>query len=89
MQLYVSDLDVAAGAPRAALKGLRRVRLGAGETRTVDFGIDASMVTIVDGAGREVRPQGQFRLTIGGASPGGRAVSLGAPDGAEAVLTVR
>ena len=89
VQLYVTDIDAGARAPRAALQGLRRVRLGAGEANTVEFAIDASMLTIVDDAGREVHPQGRFRLTIGGASPGPRAVSLGAPEAALAVLTVR
>jgi beta-glucosidase len=89
VQLYVSDLDAAAHAPKASLKGLRRVRLGAGETQTVEFAVDPSMLAIVDASGREVRPRGSFRLTVGGASPGTRAVALGAPEPAQAVLAVR
>ncbi|HVQ30975.1 MAG TPA: glycoside hydrolase family 3 C-terminal domain-containing protein, partial [Vicinamibacteria bacterium] len=89
VQLYVSDLDAAAHAPRAALKGLKHVRLAAGESRAVEFAVDPSMRAIVDAAGRDVRPRGQFRLTVGGASPGTRAVALGAPEAAQAVLTVR
>ena len=43
----------------------------------------------VDDSGRESVEKGRVRLTVGGASPGPRAVALGAPKPAEAVFTVR
>ena len=89
VQLYVSDLDPAAHAPRAALKGMKRVRLAAGESQTVEFAVEPSMLAIVDAAGREARPRGQFRITVGSASPGARAVALGAPEPVQAIVTVR
>ena len=89
VQLYISDLDPAAHAPLAALKGMKRVRLAAGESQTVEFAVEPSMLTIVDDAGRETRPRGQFRITVGSASPGARAVTLGAPEPAQAIVTVR
>ncbi len=89
VQLYVSGPRASARAPRAALKGFRRVRLGPGEARTVELAVEPSMLALVDDAGRERAEKGEFRLTIGGASPGPRAVALGAPEPAQAVVTVR
>ena len=89
VQLYVSDLDPAAHAPRAALKGMKRVRLAAGESQTVEFAVEPSMLAIVDAAGREARPRGRFRITVGSASPGARAAALGAPEPGQAIVTVR
>jgi beta-glucosidase len=88
-QLYVSGLRSSVRAPRAALKGFRRVRLGPGEAGTVEFAVEPSMLVLVDEAGRERVEKGEFRLTIGGASPGARAVALGAPEPAQATLIVR
>ncbi|HSB60460.1 MAG TPA: glycoside hydrolase family 3 C-terminal domain-containing protein, partial [Vicinamibacteria bacterium] len=89
VQLYVARVGASGRAPRAALKGIRRVRLAPGEARTVEFAVEAPMLALVDEAGRERVEKGEFRLTIGGASPGARAVALGAPEPAQAVLTVR
>ncbi len=89
VQLYVSGPQGPVRAPRAALKDFRRVRLGPGEARTVEFAIEPSTLTLIDEAGRERGERGEFRLTIGGASPGNRAIALGAPEPAQAVLTVR
>jgi beta-glucosidase len=46
------------------------------------------MLAIVNDEGEAVVEPGRFRLTVGGASPGARAVALGAPKPAEAVVTV-
>ena len=48
----------------------------------------SDMLAIIDEAGGEVVEKGKFRLTVGGSSPGARAVALGAPKPAVAVLTV-
>ena len=45
-------------------------------------------LVIVNDEGEAVVEPGRFRLTVGGASPGARAVALGAPKPAEAVVTV-
>jgi beta-glucosidase len=89
VQLYVAEVDAPVRAPRASLEAFRRVRLGPGETRTVEFAVEPPMLAGVDAAGRELRARGKFRLTMGGASPGTRAVALGAPEAASAVLAVR
>jgi beta-glucosidase len=89
VQLYVTDLQASVRAPLASLKGFRRVRLAAGETRTVELEVPKTALAIVDAAGRRVVEKGEFRLTVGGASPGARARALGAPEPAQAILTVR
>lgn len=89
VQLYLSGPKSASRGPLAALEGIRRVRLEAGEARTVEFAVGPAMLAVIDEAGRERSAQGEFRLTIGGASPGARAVTLGAPEPAQATLTVR
>jgi beta-glucosidase len=89
VQLYVSRLPASARVPRAALKAFRRVRLGAGESRTLEIAVEPSMLALVDESGRERVEKGDFRLTVGGASPGSRAVALGAPEPVQAMLKVR
>jgi len=89
VQLYVSDLEASVRVPRAALKAFERVRLAPGESRTLELAVTPSMLALVDDAGTKRVEAGQFRLTVGGASPGARARALGAPEPAEAELTVR
>jgi beta-glucosidase len=89
VQLYVSDLEASVPAPRASLRGIRVVRLEPAESTVVEFAIEPPSLAIVDESGRSLVENGEFRITVGGASPGDRAVALGAPKPAEAVLTVR
>jgi beta-glucosidase len=88
VQLYVTDVEASVRVPLTSLRAFRRVFIGPGESETVEFTVTPNMLAIVDGTGREVVEQGEFRLTVGGASPGARAVALGAPKPAVAVLTV-
>jgi beta-glucosidase len=55
----------------------------------VTFTVGLDELALVDESGRKVVAPGRYRLTVGGASPGPRAVSLGAPRPAEAILTVQ
>jgi beta-glucosidase len=89
VQLYVTHRKASVRVPLAALKGVSRVRLGAGETRTVQFAIEPAMLAIIDAAGNEVQEAGEIQVTIGGASPGARATALGAPAPAQAIVTMR
>ncbi len=87
VQLYVTGPG--SHAPLASLKGVRRARLAPSESTTVEFKIEPAMLTLVDDQGNPRQVPGDYRITVGGASPGGRAVALGAPDPASAVVTVR
>jgi beta-glucosidase len=88
VQLYVTALDASVRAPLASLKAFDRVFVGPGESETVEFAVTPDMLAIVDDAGEAVVEPGRFRLTVGGASPGSRALVLGAPKPAVAVVTV-
>jgi beta-glucosidase len=89
VQLYVTDVEASVRVPLASLEAFRRVLIGPGESETVEFTVTPDMLSIVDDVGRDVLEKGEFRLTVGGASPGARALALGAPEPAEATLTVR
>jgi beta-glucosidase len=88
VQLYVTALDASTRVPLASLRAFERAFIGSGESETVEFAVTPDMLAIIDDAGKAVVEQGRFRLTVGGASPGSRAVALGAPKPAEATLTV-
>jgi beta-glucosidase len=79
VQVYVSALDVP-GAPLNSLVAFRRVALRAGERKTLAFEVPAERLALVgeDGVARVV--PGRMRVTVGGCSPGGRGVALGAPE---------
>ena len=89
VQLYVSDPDAANGAPISSLRGFERVRLEAGESRTVSFTIDDEVLEMADAQGKFAVEPGDYRITVGGSSPGTRSLELGAPKPAEYVLTVK
>jgi beta-glucosidase len=89
VQLYVSALDASADAPLASLKGFQRVAIEPGRSETVEFAVTADMLAVVNDEGESVVEPGRYRLMVGGASPGARALDLGAPRPAEAVITVQ
>jgi beta-glucosidase len=89
VQLYVSALDAKTRVPLAALKAFDRVSVAPGKSQTVEFTVTPDMLSIIDDDGKAVVARGRYRLTVGGASPGPRAVALGAPEPAEGVVTVR
>jgi len=88
VQLYLTDLKASVRTPLYDLRGFQRVRLWAGETRTVRFHLDAEAMKIVDDTGKSVLEPGDFRITVGGSSPGKRAVELGAPEPVSTEFTV-
>lgn len=87
-QLYVSDLEASAPVPIQKLVGFQRVRLGPGERRELVFTIAPEQLALVDEDGASRIEPGQFRVTVGGCSPGARGVALGAPEPVTATFTV-
>jgi beta-glucosidase len=67
-QLYVSHPG-AAGAPVRALERFERVHLKKGETRRVDFALDARALSVVDAQGVRRLVPGRVDLWIGGGQP--------------------
>jgi beta-glucosidase len=89
VQCYLSDLEASVRVPRYDLKGFQRIFLWPGQSRTVCFELTADAMKLVNNEGDLVLEPGQFRVTLGGSSPGPRALELGAPKPVSAVFTVR
>jgi beta-glucosidase len=79
IQLYLRDDQASARTPRFALKDFSKIKLQAGESRTISFTITAGMMELVLEDGRKVIEPGEFSYWIGGASPDPRSWELGAP----------
>jgi len=88
VQLYVTDLEASVRVPISALKGFKRIALKPGQSQTVTFTITPEMMSLVNDDGATVLEPGQFRITVGGCSPGPRGATLGASRPAQAVFTV-
>jgi len=89
VQLYLTDVEASARTPISALKGFHRSRLEPGQQRTVAFTITPEMMSVVDENGDSRLEPGQFRVTIGGCSPGKRSTDLGAPQPVQATFIVQ
>ena len=55
----------------------------------VELPLTAAMFARIDDDGREVIDSGEHAAIVGGASPGPRAVALGAPEPVKATVTIR
>lgn len=88
VQLYVSDLEASVTVPLSSLKDFRRVHLEPGESKTLSFTIGNEQLSIIDDDGKSILEPGEFRITVGGSSPGSRSLDLGASSPAEIVLSV-
>ena len=69
VQLYLS-FPKSPAAPRHALRGMTRVHLAAGETKRVQFSLDARDLSEVNSIGDRIVAAGAHRLYIGGGQPG-------------------
>ncbi|TWI69808.1 beta-glucosidase [Pseudoduganella lurida] len=68
VQLYLRDKVASIVRPVQELKGFRKVKLAAGERRTVRFTIDRDALAFVNGRLERVAEPGDFVLMIGSAS---------------------
>jgi beta-glucosidase len=73
-------------APRATLVDFKRVTLTASAKVLVEFCLSSEAFRQFDESGRNVWVQGRFELVVGSASPGARAIALGAPVPATAIV---
>jgi len=67
-QVYL-QFGGAAGAPGRALRGLRRLHLRAGASRTAHFTLPARQLSHVNDAGQVVVSAGQYAVSVGGGQP--------------------
>lgn len=88
VQLYVTDLEASVDVPISSLKGFKRVFLEPGESQKIGFTVDEKMLQLVNEDGKFILEPGEFRITIGGSSPGSRSLELGAPEPVEILLAV-
>lgn len=79
VQVYLSDLQASTVVPRCHLIFFERVTLAPGESRHLTFAITPTMLAFYNDDGQPTIEPGQFRLEIGGCSPGLRGQELGAP----------
>jgi len=70
VQVYVSYKDQTIKVPRQALKGFRRISLKAGESKTVNFVLNAAALAVPDEHGTMIYPKGKLMVSVGGGQPG-------------------
>lgn len=78
VQFYLSDIQASTIVPLHHLIGFERVELKAGESRVVKFSITPEMMSFINDDGKLTLEPGEFRLEVGGCSPGKRGQELGA-----------
>src|SRR5215208_2217512 len=78
-QFYLSDLQASTVVPVHHLVGFERVELKAGESCRVSFTITPEMMSFYNEDGKLTLEPGEFRLEVGGCSPGKRGQDLGTP----------
>jgi beta-glucosidase len=89
VQCYLSDLEASTPTPIHKLVGFQRITLMPGERRVLTFTITPEMMMLFDEDGQAKLEPGQFRVTVGGCSPGTRGVALGAPQPVSTLFTVQ
>jgi beta-glucosidase len=88
VQCYIQPPRSWPNAPRATLVDFQKVTVPANGAVTIEFKLSASAFAQVDAAGAHVPVPGSYGLVVGSASPGPRAVALGAPAPATGSLTL-
>jgi beta-glucosidase len=89
VQFYLSDLQASTIVPLHHLVGFERITLKADECHTVRFSLTPEMMSFYNEDGILTLEPGQFRLEVGGCSPGKRGQDLGAPRPVTAVFEVK
>lgn len=79
VQFYLSDLQASSIVPRHHLVGFERVNLQPGASQAVELELTPAMMSFFNDEGRLTLEPGEFRLEVGGCSPGQRGQQLGAP----------
>lgn len=89
VQFYISDMQASAIVPLSHLIGFERVELEAGLSRTVKLSITPEMMSFFNEDGMLTLEPGEFRVEVGGCSPGKRGQQLGAPKPVTAIFQVK
>ncbi|MCF8243350.1 MAG: glycoside hydrolase family 3 C-terminal domain-containing protein [Melioribacteraceae bacterium] len=86
VQFYIKDVEASVDAPLSSLRGIKRVSINKGESVTVEFTITPAMLYLIDNNGNKILEPGEFKIIIGGSSPGNRSIELGAAKHLEAAF---
>lgn len=89
VQFYLSDLQALTLVPLHHLVGFERVKLKAGQSCKLEFTLTAEMMSFYNDDGKLTLEPGEFRLEVGGCSPGKRGQDLGAPKPVTASFEVK
>ena len=89
VQFYLSDIHASTIVPLHHLIGFEKVFLKTGECRILNFTITPEMMSFFNDDGKLTLEPGQFRLEVGGCSPGKRGQELGAPKPEIALFEVK
>ncbi len=89
VQMYLTDLEASARTPFYDLKGIQRVTIEAGEEKEVSFQLNTGDLALITEEGNSIIEKGQFKITIGGSSPGKTSLELGAAKPVEMVFELR
>lgn len=69
VQVYVSGKNLPGKNPIRSLVAFKRVRINAGETKTVDLTIKADAFTVVNENGERKKTPGNYEVSVGGGQP--------------------
>jgi beta-glucosidase len=89
VQLYVTDLKASIAVPNFQLNNMKRITLEPGESKEVSFQLTPKAFEIVKNDGSKIIESGDFKIYVGSSSPMKRSFELGAPNMAEAIVTVK
>jgi beta-glucosidase len=76
VQLYVTDRQASCRVPQRDLRGFRRMLLGPGESRRVEFPLTARDLSLIDERGLRRLEPGRFLISVGGSQPDERSAAL-------------
>ncbi len=70
VQLYMTDEKASTPRPLRQLEGFKRIRLEAGESRTLEFTLKAEQFSLINHRDARVIEPGWFTVAVGGMQPG-------------------
>ena len=76
-QVYIKDIDASFRTPNSSLIFFKRIHLKSGEKRKINIIINEDMMAMVNKAGEKQIESGDFKIYVGGSSPGQRSEELG------------
>lgn len=78
VQLYLKTPNAGIDQPIQSLKGFQRIKLAPGQTERVSFSMPKKQLYSINAQGKPVLLKGEYRVTVGNASPSKRSEVLGA-----------